>query len=107
MEIVMKRKTRNILTAVICIFCLTGCIRLEEENPFSSTSKLPFFGLFKQIRKTVCSFLHQTIEQNDGAARLRQTDDQILHLLARKPLLLARQGVFHFVCSIQFDGARP
>ena len=36
MEIVMKRKTRNILTAVICIFCLTGCIRLEEEKSLLS-----------------------------------------------------------------------
>ena len=36
MEIVMKKKTRNILTAVICIFCLTGCIRLEEEKSLLS-----------------------------------------------------------------------
>ena len=31
-EYVMKKTLKNILAAVICILCLTGCIRLEEES---------------------------------------------------------------------------
>lgn len=31
MEVIMKKTQKNILAAVICMFCLTGCIRMSEE----------------------------------------------------------------------------